>query len=72
MSVIRARNQIGRIHIVEHDLIGSELKSHGSDKWVTILVKIDPLERTIRRGILDELGVMHFLYHKERREIWLL
>ena len=33
----------------------------GSDVGVPIVVRIDPLERTITRGTLDEHGVMYGL-----------
>ena len=47
MSVIVVCHHNGRVHIVEHDLIGSEQDSHGSDVQVPILVCIDSLERTV-------------------------
>ena len=40
---------------------GSKQDSHGSDVWVPIPVRIDPLEHAITRWILDEHGVVHDL-----------
>ena len=47
LLVIGVRDHISRIHVVEHDLIGSKQDSHGSDGWVPILVLIDPFERAV-------------------------
>ena len=47
VSVTAIRHDISRIHIVEHQLIGLEQHSHGSDKWVSELIRIDPVECTI-------------------------
>ena len=49
LVVIGVRHHIGRIHIVEHDLIGCEQDSDGSDVWVPILVLFVPIERAIPR-----------------------
>ena len=46
LVVIGVRHHIGRIHLVEHDLIGCE---HYCDSWVPILVLLDPRERAIPR-----------------------
>ena len=71
VSDIAIRHCFGRVHIVEHDLIGLEHHSHGSDKWVTILVRIDPFERTIRRDPLCEYRVMNGLsfFPKDTRDL---
>ena len=47
LVAIGVRHHFGRIHIVEHDLIGCEHYSDGSDGWVPILVPLDPRERAI-------------------------
>ena len=46
----------------------SEKDSHESHKWVSELVRINPFERTISRWTLDEQGVVHLLYHRQRGE----
>ena len=61
MSVIVVCHHNGRVHIVEHDLIGSEQDSHGSDVQVPILVCIDSLERTVCGWTLYEHGLVHDL-----------
>ena len=39
LLIIGVRDYIGRrIHVIEHDLIGSKQDSDGSDGWVPILV----------------------------------
>ena len=39
LLIIGVRDHIGRrIHVIEHDLIGSKQDSDGSDGWVPILV----------------------------------
>ena len=49
--VIRIRDNVRRINVVEHSLglLGSKQDSHGSDGWVPILVQIDPGERAVGR-----------------------
>ena len=71
MSDIAIRHYFGRVHIVDNDLNGLEQHSHGSDKWVTILVRIDPFERTIRRDPLCEYRVMNGLsfFPKDTRDL---
>ena len=59
--VIRVRDHISRIHVVEHNLTGSEQNSDGSDGIVPIFVRIDPLERAVGKQTLDEHGIMHSL-----------
>ena len=49
LFVIRVGDHIRRIHIVEHDLIGSDQDSHGSDVRILELEQIDPGERAIIR-----------------------
>ena len=49
------------VHIIEHDLIGSEQDIHGSDVGIPIFVRINPFEHTIARWIEYEHGVMHGL-----------
>ena len=61
LLVIRVREHISRIHIVENAFIGSEQDSDGSDGWVLILVRIDPLERAVDKQTLDMHGMMHGL-----------
>ena len=61
LLVIRVRDHISKIHIVENALIVCEQDSHGSDGWVPILVQIDPLERTVGKQTLDKHGMMHGL-----------
>ena len=60
LLVIGIRQYIYRINIVEHDLIGSEQDSDGSDGWILIFVRVGPFESTIGKWTLDEYGVMHF------------
>ena len=48
LLVISVRHHIGRrIDVVEHDLIGCEQDSDGSDGWVPILVGVNPFERAV-------------------------
>ena len=61
LLVIRVRDHISKIHVVEYDLIGSEQDSDGSDGLVPILVRIDPLERAVGKQALDKHGIMHSL-----------
>ena len=61
LLVIRVRDNISKIHVVENDLIGSEQDSDGSDGWVLILVRIDPLERAVGKQTLDKHGMMYSL-----------
>ena len=49
LFTIGVRDHIGRIHIVEHNLIRSEEDIHGSDVGIPILVGVDPGERAIPR-----------------------
>ena len=49
LLVIRVRDNISKIHVVENDLIGSEQDSDESDGWISMLVRIDPLERAVGR-----------------------
>ena len=60
LLVIGDSHYIERINIVEHDLIGSEQDSDGSDGWILIFVRVGPFESTIGKWTLDEYGVMHF------------
>ena len=80
LLIIGVRDYIGRrIHVIEHDLIGSKQDSDGSDGWVPILVWVDPFESTIGKWTLDEHGVKHFhlttnrhiLREKGERWFWL-
>ena len=59
--VIRVRDHISKIHVVEYDLIWSKQDSDGSDGLVPILVRIDPLERAVGKQALDKHGKMHSL-----------
>ena len=61
LFVIRVRDYISRIHIVERNMIGSEQNSDGSDGLVPILVRIDPLERAVGKQTLDKHEMMHSL-----------
>ena len=61
LFVIRVRDHISKIHVVENDLIGCEQNSEGSDGWVPMLVRIDPLERAVGKQTLDKHGMMHGL-----------
>ena len=61
LLVIRVRDYISWIHIVENALIGCEQNSDGSDGIVPILVRIDPLERAVGKQTLDKHGMMHSL-----------
>ena len=61
LLVIRVRDHISKILVVENALIGCEQNSDGSDGWVPILVRIDPLERAIGKQTLDKHGIMHSL-----------
>ena len=45
--VIRIRDNVRRVHVVEHDLIKSKQDSHNSDIGIPILVRIVPFERTV-------------------------
>ena len=47
LLVIGVRHHIGRVHVVEHDLIGTEPNSDGSDGLVPILVRKDTFERAV-------------------------
>ena len=49
LVVIGIHHHIGRIHIIEHDLIGCEQDCHGSDVGIAILVQFDPREHAIPR-----------------------
>ena len=40
LLIIRIRNNVRRVHIVEHELVWSKQESHGSDVGVPILVRI--------------------------------
>ena len=42
LLVTDVRDNIGGVNVVEHDLIGSEQISDGSDGWVPKLVRTDP------------------------------
>ena len=46
---LSVRGNIGRVHIVELDLLGSELDSYGGEDWIPILVQIDPGEGAFPR-----------------------
>ena len=48
---IRVRDNVRRVHVVEHDLIGWEQDSHESDGWASILVGVDPFERAVTRWV---------------------
>ena len=61
LLVIRVREHISKIHIVEYDLIGSEQDCDRSDGWISMLVRIDPLERAVGKQTLDKHGIMHGL-----------
>ena len=61
LFVIRVREHISKIHVVENALIRCEWDSDGSDGWIPILVRIDPLERTVGKQALDKHGIMHSL-----------
>ena len=61
LLVIRVRDHISRIHVVEYDLIWSKKDSDGSDGWVPILVRIDPIERAIGKQALDKHEMMYSL-----------
>ena len=61
LLVIRVRDHIGKILVVENAFIRSEQDSHGSDGWVPILVRIDPLEGAVGKQTLDKHGMMHGL-----------
>ena len=45
--IIGVRHHIVRIHVVEHDLIGSDQDSDGSEIVVPMLVWIDPFDGTL-------------------------
>ena len=54
LLIIGVRDYIGRrIHVIEHDLIGSKQDSDGSDGWVPIHVWVDPFESTIGKWTLE-------------------
>ena len=61
LLVIRVRDYISRIHVVEQNMIGSEQNSDGSDGLVPMLVRIDPLERAVGKQTLDKHEMMHSL-----------
>ena len=61
LLVIRVRDYISKIHIVENAFIGCEWDSDGSDGIVPMLVRIDPLERAVGKQTLDKHGMMHGL-----------
>ena len=61
LLVIRVRDHIGKIHVVENAFIGCEQDSDGSDGWVLMFVRIDPLELAIGKQALDKHGKMHSL-----------
>ena len=60
LLVIGVSHYIERINIVEHDLIGAEQDSDGSDGWILIFVRVGPFESTIGKWTLNEHRVMHF------------
>ena len=47
--IIRIRDNVRRVYVVEHSLghLGSKQDSDGSDVGVPILVRIDPFERAV-------------------------
>lgn len=47
LLVIGIRDHIGRIDVVEHDLIKSKQDSDGNEAGVPILVRVDPFERAV-------------------------
>ena len=61
LFVIRVRDHISKIHVVENALIGCEWDSDGSDGWIPIFVRIDPLERAVGKQTLDKHEMMHGL-----------
>ena len=61
LLVIRVRDHIGKIHVVENAFIGCEQDSDGSDGWIPIFVRIDPLERAVGKQTLDKHEMMHGL-----------
>ena len=61
LLVIRVRDHISKIHVVENALIGCEWDSDGSDGWIPIFVRIDPLERAVGKQTLDKHGMIHGL-----------
>ena len=42
--VIRIRDNVRHVHVVEHRTIRMKQDSHGSDGWVPVLVRINPCE----------------------------
>ena len=44
LLVISVHHHIGRVHNDEHEMIGAEPNSDGSDGWIPILVWVDPGE----------------------------
>ena len=61
LLVIRVRDNISKIHVVEHNSTGSEQNSHESDGWIPIFVRIYPLERAVGKQTLDKHRIMHGL-----------
>ena len=61
LLVIRVRDNISKIHVVEYDLIGSEQDSDESDGRVPMLVRIDPLKRAVAKQTLDKHEMIHGL-----------
>ena len=59
--VLGVRGNIGRVHIVELDYLGSDQDSYGGEDWIPILVQIDPGEGAFPRWALDEHGVVRDL-----------
>ena len=47
--VLGVRGNIGRVHIVELDYLGSDQDSYGGEDWIPILVQIDPGEGAFPR-----------------------
>ena len=49
--IIRIRDNVRRVHVVEHSLgiLGSKQDSHGSDVGILVFVGVDPGERAVGR-----------------------
>ena len=47
LLVISVHHHIGRVHNDEHEMIGAEPNSDGSDGWILILVWVDPFEHAV-------------------------
>ena len=60
LLVIGVRHHIGGVINDEHEMIGAEPNSDGSDGWILILVRIDPFECAVGGWALDEHGMVHF------------